>query len=277
MRTGIILSSIWLASVLALASVQAGARVQAATAAEQAPAAGEEAPAAADASDAEKPAEAVPAAPAATTTEKPAGTVPAAPAATTEAPAEAAPAAPPAATEEPAEPAPAAPGALGRPAGAPSAPAPAGKVSAITRPMPPLTQYQVLSERNIFSRVRGARAMRPRTGPMVRPPERYLILKGTLGGEKGYVAFIEDTRTSETQVRQAGDVVGQGRITAVGLDGLTYEQNGTATKVAIGEYVGGAPPAGSAPAGATALAAPTGGASDIAERLRQRRLKEEGK
>jgi hypothetical protein len=143
--------------------------------------------------------------------------------------------------------------------------------------MPPLTQYQVLSERNIFSRVRGPRAVRPRTGPMVRPPERYLILKGTLGGEKGYVAFIEDTRTSETQVRQAGDVVGQGRITAVGLDGLTYEQNGTVTKVAIGEYVGGAPPAGSAPAGATALAAPTGGASDIAERLRQRRLKEEGK
>jgi len=114
---------------------------------------------------------------------------------------------------------------------------------------------------------------------------RYMILRGTMGRGTDYVAFIEDSRTGTTQVCQAGDTVGQANVTAVGRDGLTYEMNGQTVQAAIGDYVGGtasgapAPSTGAAPGTAPAepTAAPSGGAMSIEERMRQRRLQEEGK
>jgi hypothetical protein len=242
--------------------------------AEEAPAPDASAPAAA----AQPPAPAAPAAvgaPAQTpeaAAEQPAPTAEQPAAGTEEAPAETEPTSAPAA----------APG----PAAAPQTPPASGAPSAPLIQARPWSDYQDLIDRNIFSRVRGPRPQPVRTvSAAPRPPERYMVLKGTLGGDNGYVAFVEDSRTGETRVCQAGDMVGQARITAVGIGGLTYEQNGTTTRAAIGDYVGGAIPAGAAPAGpatsatppATAAPAPAGSAAALLERLRQRRLQEEGK
>jgi hypothetical protein len=171
-------------------------------------------------------------------------------------------------------------------------------------PVHPWSYYQLLAVNNIFSRSRGPKPVRPAGQTAVRPPERYLVLKGIVGQPDGYVAFIEDTRTSTTQICKVGDVVGQARITAMSNDGLTYELNGASTHAAIGEYVGAAiavapapvapapPVAAGAPAGtatpaATSAAAPAASATPpsassgapmtLEERLRQRRLQEEGK
>jgi len=209
---------------------------------------------------------------------------PAPPAAAPTAPA--APAQPVASAEQPA----AAPEATPPPAEEAPAPTPEPATAAQPAqaiPTPPWDRYEVLAQDNIFSRVRGRRP-----GPASPPPppplrqERYMVLKGTVGRGKDYVAFIEDTRTSTTRVCLAGDVVGQAHITSVGRDGLTYEMNGRSTQAAIGDYVGGtitvagpaptsaapAPPAASAPA-----AAPSDGAMSMLERMRQRRLQEQGK
>jgi hypothetical protein len=136
--------------------------------------------------------------------------------------------------------------------------------------------YGILVECNIFSRQRGATP---------RPPvsEHYMVLRGTLGGEQGHVAFVEDTGTGRTRVCQAGDAIGRARVTAVGVDGLTYELDGVATDASIGDFVGGAQPAGEAPAAAAAptplppTASPAGSAAVELEGLRQRRLQEEAK
>ena len=103
-----------------------------------------------------------------------------------------------------------------------------------------------------------------------------MVLKGTLGRGSDYVAFVEDSRTNETQVFQAGNTVHGALIKAVGLDGLTVEMDGKSAHVDIGAYVGGAPPGEASSAPAAAEATPSGGGSDVAERMRQRRLKEMG-
>jgi len=152
---------------------------------------------------------------------------------------------------------------------------------------PSWERYQVLIERNIFSRVRGRR---PEPAPSVRPeapsaPQRYLILTGTVHTADTWVAFIEDARTGETHIYRRGDSIPQGRIADINLDGLTYRSGETELTIHVGDYVGGAvpPSIGASPAPAASGApvtpspAPAGAAADLLERLRQRRQKELGR
>lgn len=147
-------------------------------------------------------------------------------------------------------------------------------------------RYQVLVERNIFSRDRGsppprAREVTPLPPP---PPERYLVLTGIASHGEKHIAFLEDIGTGVTTIVQIGDTVLQGRIKNITLDGVEYEKNDRTTIIGIGgDLEGRKPSALSATLSPSEMAGsdltPVAGSAeaDILERLRQKREKELGK
>jgi hypothetical protein len=213
-------------------------------------------------------------APAASTAaaEPTAATAPAEPSAST------APAAPTAST------APAAPAASAAPTPStvPTASAAQAPVSLV--PTQSWDRYEVLVERNIFSRQRGRReTIRTRVYTPPTPPERYMLLTGVAKEGDVCTAFLEDTRTNAVSKVHVGDTVLAGRVAAITMDAIDYDSNGRVARIAVGGNLGGgtgrvappaaAPAAGSAaPAAGSASPAPGGAAepSDVLERLRQR-------
>jgi hypothetical protein len=152
--------------------------------------------------------------------------------------------------------------------------------------------YELLVERNIFSRSRRARVERIREEAPPPPPraETYVILRGVSRTEEGYVAFLEDMRSGEvTRVRQGEEFL-SGTLTGMDLDGVVYAVDGQETRVGVAESLAAAPgptgfgagvaaPGAPSPAGPSrAAAGPSApaGAADLMEQLRQRRLRELG-
>lgn len=147
-------------------------------------------------------------------------------------------------------------------------------------------RYQVLVERNIFSRDRGSPPPRSRevTPLPPPPPERYLVLTGIARHGEKHMAFLEDIGTGVTTIIQIGDTVLQGRIKNITLDSIEYEKNDRTAIIGIGgDLEGGSPSTISAalPLSETAGSdlTPVAGSAeaDILERLRQKREKELGK
>jgi len=142
-------------------------------------------------------------------------------------------------------------------------------------------QYQVLVERNIFSRQRG-RVSEPRldtTPPPAAPPERYVVLKGVLKRGDQHTAFLENVRTGIVTRARAGDAVLDGQVQSITLDGIEYVKNDSTAAVRIGQNLEGGqstavPSGGGEPGTTSSGAAGTGEAADILERLRQRREEE---
>ncbi len=151
-------------------------------------------------------------------------------------------------------------------------------------------RYAVLIERNIFSRNRPQRYVPAGQPPRERtemkaappPPEESLALTGVVRQEGVYTAFIEDLRTGSTIKARVGDAVARGKISGMSLDGLTYELEGKSAALGIGKTLaGGASSPSRAPGAAKASgekaaaeASPSGAATDVLERLRQRRAQE---
>lgn len=143
-------------------------------------------------------------------------------------------------------------------------------------------EYEVLMERNIFSRVRGRR-LREATQPVEReapPPEQFVFLRGVVrvGGE--FIAVLEDMNSGQVTHAHPGDQVLAGQVAQVTLDGMSYARDGESVQVDIGENLARASaPAASAaaPEGAAARTEAAGGAADMLERLRQRRMRELGR
>jgi len=148
----------------------------------------------------------------------------------------------------------------------------------------PWSDYEVLVERNIFSRVRGpelARSEEPvrREAP---PPERFVFLRGIVRREGEFVAVLEDMISDRTMRLRPGEALLDGRVSHVTLDGITYvDADDTELTVAIGENLEKGSAAATAtepPDEAASTAEPDEGeASDMLERLRQRRMRELGK
>ena len=152
-------------------------------------------------------------------------------------------------------------------------------------------RYQVLIERNIFSRRRGRAPERPlRAAPLPPPrPERYIVLTGVVEQGEQHIAFLEDIRAATVIKVQIGDSVLQGQVKKITLDGIEYAKDGSIAAIEIGQNLEGdggttmsatgAEPAG-AETGTTASAlAPAGGAAEAAvlEEMRKRRQKELGR
>ena len=159
---------------------------------------------------------------------------------------------------------------------------------------PAWARYEVVVERNMFSRDRGAAApRRTETTVRARPvPGRNIVLTGiALQGEE-HVAFLEDTLTGTTAETRIGEAVLGGRLTKITLDSIDYEKDGDIVTVEIGQNLGRALSA-SMPAsdleetGESVEGAAAGdqGAAGVAEdanlnlleRLRQRRQRELGR
>jgi hypothetical protein len=102
----------------------------------------------------------------------------------------------------------------------------------------PWAKYQIILERNIFSRQRGP--IREPGAPeepreiAVPNPESYFILKGIVQEDSEFIAFVEDTRTSQVLRLRRGDSVARGTIAALGLDEIQYEREGQETTVTMG-------------------------------------------
>jgi len=125
-------------------------------------------------------------------------------------------------------------------------------------------RYRVLSERNIFLRNRSA-PRRERSGgspPSAAPSAReYHVLTGVLQLAEDGIAFFEDTRTRETVRVAPGDKLGGGTVTLITLTGLTYERDGAARTIVVGEDLAGVAVTAPAPVAAKPTVPPAAASS----------------
>ncbi len=173
-------------------------------------------------------------------------------------------------------------------------------------------KYQLILERNIFSRQRGP-VRRPGedgdAGPVKVPdPETHFILKGIVQENNEFIAFIEDTQAGTVLRLRQDDRIARGVIKALSLDGIEYQLEEHTTAVKLGYDLEGnlgpvtapavvsqpvpttpaapAPPAGSTRPAASAPSvtsspagqqpAPAGDEADILKRLMEQRKQQLG-
>ncbi len=155
----------------------------------------------------------------------------------------------------------------------------------------PWTRYEVILERNMFSRQRGfARQRRDEPGQVaaVPNPESYLLLKGVVQENGQFIAFLEDTRSNSVLRLQTGAQVARGVIKSLTLDSIEYAFGERTITVRIGQDLEGGFGAvtmtelmeySDSPTGALQDAtteAPTGEEADILKQLMERRKQELG-
>jgi hypothetical protein len=177
-------------------------------------------------------------------------------------------------------------------------------------------RYQVLLSNNIFVRDRARWAPKGpvSAGPALTPEEatalRGIVRQGE-DEEAEYFVFLEDLRTQQTTEMRVGDPVCSGKLVNPTLESVDYLKNGVAKRIEIGQNLTGkeavvpAPPAEDQPARAGGPGGPPGSAEggnapnsqaavqgggaspaskgpalspeQLAEKMRQKRLKDLGK
>ena len=119
----------------------------------------------------------------------------------------------------------------------------AGRSRDRTRPQDEWAPYQVILERNIFSRQRGPRRQRGderEQRPVIVPnPESYFRLRGIAQEGSVFVAFVEDTQTGDVLRLRKGDRVARGAIQSLTLDTIEYESDGRTMTVRMGQDLEG--------------------------------------
>jgi hypothetical protein len=105
-------------------------------------------------------------------------------------------------------------------------------------PPDPWAKYQIILDRNIFSRQRGP-VRRPgedaEAGPVAVPnPETHFILKGVVQENNEFIAFIEDTQAGTVLRLRRDDRIARGAIKALTLDGIDYQLEERTTAVKLG-------------------------------------------
>ena len=101
--------------------------------------------------------------------------------------------------------------------------------------------YQIILQRNIFSRQRGPRidrSQRQRKQRMDTPPppnpESYFVLKGIVQENGVFIAFIEDTQRGQILRVREGDSVARGKVKTFNLDTIKYHFEDRTVTVAMG-------------------------------------------
>ncbi len=101
----------------------------------------------------------------------------------------------------------------------------------------PEAAYNVISQRNIFSRQRIPYRPRDRseTPVVVVPnPETHFVLKGLVQENNQFIAFIEDTQAGGVLQLRQGDKVARGAIKTLNLDALEYQLEDKTISVKLG-------------------------------------------
>lgn len=163
-----------------------------------------------------------------------------------------------------------------------------------TSPENPWDKYEVIMERNMFSRQRGPR-QRPqsedRPEVVVPNPESYFKFNGVVQEDGTFIAFVEDTRSGTVLKLREGDQVARGVIKTLTLDSLEYQMpertftiqlgfdlEGGRGAVTMDELMEYSETTAAAPTGeAAGTEAPTGEAADILQQMLQRRQQELGR
>ena len=159
----------------------------------------------------------------------------------------------------------------------------------------PWAAYEVILNRNMFSRQRGDRPVQRADGPrreVVMPnPESYFRLKGIVQEDGTFIAFLEDTRGNSVLNFRQGDAVARGSIKALTLDSIEYQFGDQVTTIQLGKDLEGgqgavtmnelmqfSESAAGVPTEASAepAEAPTGEAADILRQLMERRKQQLG-
>jgi hypothetical protein len=152
--------------------------------------------------------------------------------------------------------------------------------------------YKVIVERNMFSRQRGAAEQRQRDEAQqvvtVPDPESYYRLRGIAQENGTFIAFIEDTRSSETLKVRQGETVARGSIESLDLDSITFRLDDRTIPVTIGQDLLGGQgavtmselmewtpaPSTSTDSQEAAPATPSGDEAEILRQLMERRRRE---
>ena len=98
-------------------------------------------------------------------------------------------------------------------------------------------KYELILQRNIFSRQRTP--FRPRDksseAPVVIPnPETHFLLKGVVQENNEFIAFVEDTQGGGVLRLKQGDRVARGAIKSLSLDALEYQLEDKTINVNLG-------------------------------------------
>jgi hypothetical protein len=103
------------------------------------------------------------------------------------------------------------------------------------------SRYQIILQRNIFSRQRGPiRQRRARNRAIVtRNPESYLVLKGLVQEDDTFIAFVENTQNNTVLTLREGDSIARGTVKKFTLDSIEYYLEGKAINVTLGRDLEG--------------------------------------
>jgi len=103
-------------------------------------------------------------------------------------------------------------------------------------------KYQVILQRNIFSRQRGPirqRLAAPARPVVTRNPESYLLLKGIVHEDDTFIAFVEDTQDNMVLWLREGDDIARGTVKNFTLDSIEYQLEDRTIIVAVGRDLEG--------------------------------------
>lgn len=130
--------------------------------------------------------------------------------------------------------------------------------------------YQGIVRGNIFSRER-QRERGDRQGSRPSGPPEW-VLTGIASCGNTPVAFFEESQSGQVVWAVPGTGVGGGEVLGLCLDTVNVRLGGVSRCVRVGQNIRGE--ATTVPSGATSASSPSGGSSDVLERMRQRRLQE---
>lgn len=103
--------------------------------------------------------------------------------------------------------------------------------------------YQIILQRNIFSRQRGPRIDSSQRQRMDAPPppspESYHILKGIVQENGIFIAFIENTQRGQIFRVREGDSIARGKVETFTLDTIEYHFEDRKITVAMGNDLEG--------------------------------------
>jgi hypothetical protein len=171
-------------------------------------------------------------------------------------------------------------------------------------PRPISVDYRVLLSRSIFIRGRqqvvdpgsisdGGRRiyvsdLNPSTTQSTQPsnvpswsPENTLVFNGASDANGQLIAFIENISLNSIARFRVGDPIASGKVAGITLDQLDYAVGGRVTHVMLGQNLSGVDTQVLTTQPVTATTGPaglgsSGGADDVLERLRRRRMQELG-
>lgn len=149
-------------------------------------------------------------------------------------------------------------------------------------------RYEVLIQRNIFSKNRGRprgeeRTEKPKDSPPPPPsPESEIQLIGIVQKDGELAAFFENRKTGAVQSTKTGDSIARGKIAAITLDSVEYVLEESRSIISIGKNLEGgiATSVAVPPEAATSASKTDSGSAEtnaILERMRKRRQEGLGK